>query len=205
MDSWKQIEELWQEKVQSLKENIGHIEILAAGFLVLVILAGGFLLFWRGRPSSAPQVKEVQKEKRIAVLTVHVAGAVVCPGVYQLKEGNRVVDAVKAAGNALPEGDLDAINLAAKLVDGQKIYIPRKGEVVVSSTGSISSTEQLIPLNLATKEQLQELPGVGEVLADRIVQWREAHGRFSKIDQLLEIEGIGTKKFEQLKDRVSLD
>ncbi len=205
MDSWKQIAELWQEKVQSLKENIGHIEILAAGFLVLVILAGGFLLFWRGRPSSAPQVKEVQKEKRIAVLTVHVAGAVVCPGVYQLKEGNRVVDAVKAAGNALPEGDLDAINLAAKLVDGQKIYIPRKGEVVVSSTGSISSTEQLIPLNLATKEQLQELPGVGEVLADRIVQWREAHGRFSKIDQLLEIEGIGTKKFEQLKDRVSLD
>lgn len=196
--------EVWKEKIEQLKGGIGRLEILAAGFLLLIILAGGLLLFWRERPSPVPTVKEVQVKREVSKLAVHVAGAVASPGVYQLLEGKRVVDALKVAGDALPEAELDALNLAAKLVDGQKIYVPKKGEVV-SSAGSSVGTEQKVSLNQATEGQLEELPGIGEVLAGRIVEWRETHGRFSKIEQLLEIEGIGSKKFEQLKDKVSVD
>lgn len=195
---------LLMEKVQKLRDNLGTIELLGIGALVLLILLGGIILFLQNRPSSTTVVREVEEQSAKETVKVHVAGAVVRPGVYQLPDGKRVIDAIEQAGGALPEAQTDALNLAAKLADGQKVFVPKKGEAVAPSV-SIPGVENKIPLNSATAEQLDELPGIGEVLAKRIVEWRQTHSRFSKLEELMQVEGIGAKKYDQLRDKITLD
>jgi competence protein ComEA len=149
-------------------------------------------------------------------VVVHVAGAVVSPGVRRLPPGSRVTDALDAAGGALPGADLPRINLAAPLVDGQQVYVPKPGEELPVAAGAglpagvgAAGTGGSVPgapvdLNTANAEQLDTLPGVGPATAAAIIAHREQHGPFTSVDQLLDVRGIGEAKLEQLRDLVSV-
>jgi len=137
----------------------------------------------------------------------HAAGAVVHPGVYRLDAGARVADLLAAAGGPAPEADLDAINLAAKVADGDRIYVPRHGEVPVGTTaagsaGGGSASGGVVNLNTASVDELDSLPGVGPATAQAILDYRRQHGKFRSVDQLLEVRGIGDAKLRQIRPRV---
>lgn len=135
-------------------------------------------------------------------VVVHVAGAVGVPGVYSLPAGARVVDAITAAGGATTEAETSAINLAAVLVDGQKVMVPRPGEVVPDDPGPAVPTGPL-SLATATAEQLDALPGIGPVLAEAILRWRTDNGGFASVDELTDVPGIGPSLLERLRDLVT--
>jgi competence protein ComEA len=127
---------------------------------------------------------------------VHVAGAVRRPGLYRLPQGARVAAAVRRAGGAAPGADLDLINLAARLQDGQQVVVPAADTADVAGA---AAPDAPISLGSATAEQLDELDGIGPTLAERIVEQRQAQGGFGSLDQLGEVEGIGEKRLEALK------
>jgi len=167
-------------------------------------------------PSGTPTPAEV---------VVDVCGAVVRPGVYRLSPEARVCDAVDLAGGATAKAELSAVNLAARLVDGQQIVIPEKGEPAGGgaspggepsagggepaaggdpSSGGQSGGSMPVDLNTATLEQLDALSGVGPATAQKIIDFREANGGFSSVEQLLDVPGIGDAKFAALKDLVTI-
>ncbi|MFZ4585869.1 MAG: helix-hairpin-helix domain-containing protein [Acidimicrobiia bacterium] len=154
---------------------------------------------------------------------IQVAGAVNRPGVVELPMGARVKDAIDAAGGGAPDAALDRMNLAAKLVDGQRIDVPRVGDPIAapgpnSATGGGSNgagagatgangsgtASEPVNLNSATKEQLEALPGIGPSLADAIIAAREQRGAFRSVDDLAQVRGIGEKKLAQLRPHVTV-
>jgi competence protein ComEA len=145
---------------------------------------------------------------------VHVAGAVRRPGVYRLRGGERVKDAVRRAGGAGHRADLNAINLAAKVADGQQVVVPRRGAATGASGAAAASGEAApgvggagqtpVSLNSATAEQLETLDGVGPATAQKILDWRQQHGGFRSIDDLSEVPGIGPKRLAALRPKVQL-
>jgi competence protein ComEA len=148
-------------------------------------------------------------------VVVHVAGAVAAPGVQRLPTGARVVDAVDAAGGALPDADLARINLAAPLTDGQQVYVLREGEVAPpvpagpqaggsAGTSGTGASGGLVDINRASADQLDELPGVGPTTAEAIIAHRDQHGPFGSVDELIDVRGIGEAKLEQLRDLVTV-
>ena len=152
----------------------------------------------------------------IPPVIIHIAGAVKNPGVYQLKSTDRIVDAVKIAGGATEEANLDLINLAALLKDGQKIIVPYKtysetGEEINTNTynyvervysSSSVSTSAKININTANANMLQTLPGIGPVLSERIIEYRNQNGLFGVIDDIKDVSGIAEKKYEGIKDLI---
>ena len=144
---------------------------------------------------------EEKSEKKDELLIVHVSGSVKRAGVYQLEKDKRIIDAIEKAGGMLEEADSDALNLAEKIKDGMKIYVPKKGEKPTTSTNLKS--QSYIDLNLAEKEELMTLPGVGEKTADKIIAYREAQP-FEKVDDLLKVSGFGKKKMEALKGLIAV-
>jgi competence protein ComEA len=141
-------------------------------------------------------------------VAVHVAGRVRRPGLVQLPAGSRVQDAIRAAGGSTAGADLDAVNLARRLTDGEQVFVPGPGDPPPPPPPGAGPTSGAAPsapldLNTATLEQLDALPGVGEVTAGRIIAYRSAHP-FSAVDELLEVPGIGQRRFEQLKDLVTV-
>jgi competence protein ComEA len=150
----------------------------------------------------------VRIESRPAgVALVHVAGAVQHPGVYRLREGERIQDAVRRAGGARRGADLNAINLAAKVADGQQVVVPRRGAAgaaPAAASGAAAGPVQPVSLNTATAEQLDTLDGVGPATAQKILDWRQQHGGFRSIDDLGEVPGIGPKKLAALRTKVQL-
>jgi competence protein ComEA len=140
------------------------------------------------------------------VVIVHVAGAVASPGLYRLGGAPRVADAVDAAGGVAPDADVDALNLAAPVADGQRIYVPRQGEAgadpSAGDTGVVAADSQPVDLNSATSEQLDALPGIGPSTAEAIISYRREHGRFRSVDELLEVRGIGQAKLDELRAKV---
>jgi competence protein ComEA len=135
-------------------------------------------------------------------VAVHVAGRVRRPGLVQLPAGSRVQDAIRAAGGSTSGADLDAVNLARKLADGEQVFVPGPGDPPPPPAPGAGPSAPL-DLNSATLEQLDALPGVGEVTAGRIIAYRSAHP-FTAVDELLEVPGIGQRRFEQLKDLVTV-
>jgi len=140
---------------------------------------------------------------------VHVAGAVRRPGVYRLHDGDRVEDAVERAGGARSGADVNAINLAAKVADGQQVVVPRRGAAAPAvgdagtgegATGA--ATQPPVSLNSATAAQLDTLDGVGPATAQKILDWRREHGGFRSIDDLGEVPGIGPKRMAALRGKV---
>jgi competence protein ComEA len=150
-----------------------------------------------------------------AAVTVHMAGAVERPGLYRLAAGSRVDDALKAAGGPTEEGDPDALNLAALLRDGEKITLPVKGAAPIANPGAVvqypanlpggTSTDGKVNINQATQAELESLPKIGEVLAQRIIDYRAKIGAFQTLEQLQEVSGIGEKTFEAIRELITLD
>lgn len=149
-------------------------------------------------------------------LVVHVAGAVKSPGVFMLDPGSRVFQAVDAAGGALPAAELAALNLAAPLTDGLQILVPTKeqaanpgagqvpGQQTETPDGAGTAQQGLINVNTATAADLDALPGIGPVLAERIVDWRTEHGPYSSVDALDGVSGIGAKLLAGIRDLVTV-
>ncbi len=195
------------------------------GIIVLLIIASlltGYFIFEKSKPqknddivsiksdenfinnSNTGKTAENEKSKEIKV---YVTGLVKSPGVYTMREGDRVDDAIKLAGGALDGADLSNVNLAEKVKDEQMIKVPKIGENDVSndkSSGSNAANGK-ININTATKEELDTLPGIGEVTAQRIIDFREQHGNFQKIEDIMNVSRIGPKLFEQIKDKITVN
>lgn len=145
-----------------------------------------------------------------SLIMVHISGQVYNSGLIQLVNGDRVVDAVKLAGGLTKDADLDKINLAKKVIDEEKIYIPKIGEVEFNeitltsqSPNNSDSNSGKININLCSSKELEELPGIGEVIAGRIIEYRSSQP-FKNIDELKNVSGIGDKKFEDIMDLVTV-
>jgi len=159
----------------------------------------------------APAAVKIERPAPTAAL-VHVAGAVKHPGVYRLHDGDRVKDAVARAGGPRAKADVNAINLAAKVTDGQQVVVPRRGAAAAGAAdasgdtgaGEAAASQAPVSLNSATAEQLDTLDGVGPATAQKILDWRREHGGFSSIDDLGEVPGIGPKRLAALRGKVQL-
>ena len=158
-----------------------------------------------GGGAPAPIRVESGAEGRGRSVVVHVAGAVRSPGVYRMRPNARVDDAVGRAGGATARADLSQVNLAAKVEDGRQVLVPER---VRAGTPAAAAVEPApgVPLNLntATLEQLQTLPGVGPVLAQRIIDYRQQHGGFGSVADLRNVTGIGDARYNELKSRVTV-
>lgn len=141
-------------------------------------------------------------------LRIHVTGAVLKQGVYSLPAGSRIEDAIQAAGGLTEDADQSTLNLAAMLSDGQKITVPVPGEAPTNLTErssiSLLETDELIDINTASLELLQELPGIGEKKAEAIVAYRQNHGAFVTIEEIQNVDGIGPGLFEDIKNLITV-
>jgi competence protein ComEA len=149
------------------------------------------------------------------IYIIHIAGAVKQPGVYQISSGERIIDVVKMAGGALEKAHLDMVNLAAPIHDGQKIIIPfipeeRKDELSGMAEQGLTMPEfnydansGLININSATARELESLPGIGPVLAERILEFRKNNGIFRRIEDIKGVSGIGQKRFDAIKEMIT--
>ena len=171
--------------------------VLAAAALALLAVAGR-TLGGAGAAAEQPAQALVAEPAAASRLTVHVAGAVRRPGLYRLAEGKRVADAVARAGGATAPADTAAINLAAPLADGMQVLVPRR----VPGAGG-KTVGGRVSLSSASAAELDGLPGIGPVTAQKILDYRAAHGGFRSVDDLDAIPGIGPARIEQLRDAVS--
>lgn len=185
---------------------------LAAVVLLAAVVAGAMV--WRSRPVAepAPALPAVEPAATdSAELVVSIAGLVARPGLVRLRPGARVADAVAAAGGPLPGTDLTGVNLARRLSDGEHVVVgpasaaapqPGASPAAGGAASGQGGSGARLDLNTATMSDLDALPGVGPVTAQRILDWRAEHGRFATVDQLREVDGIGEARFAQLKDLV---
>lgn len=214
----------WRRRVIDLLEFRPR-ETIALGVLCLAIVAGAAFAYARSLPKPEPSSAASPLPASSvgasgspaaggAAIFVHIAGAVAKPGVYELPAGARVIDGLTAAGGATAQADVSSINLARPLTDGERVYVPKRGEVPAADPGASAAAPgaggggpaapEKVNINTATVAQLEELPGIGEVIAQRIVDYRTQHGPFKTIRDLLKVEGIGEKKFESIQDHVTV-
>jgi len=196
---------------------LSRSEQIALFALIALLLGGaGFLTYARGKraaPAGRDQPIFVPAPAATAEpgeIVVQISGAVTQPGLYRFSQGARVIDAIERAGGAQPAADLSTLNLAARLRDGQHITIPAQAASpagVGAPTPSPRVTPKRISLNQATQQDLESLPGIGPVYAQHIIAYREqkmrdkGHG-FQSVDELLNVPGIGPKRFAAIRDRV---
>lgn len=206
----------------SLRERLSALsrgELTGLAALVVVCLAGAGL--WYAR--SLPRPVDVQTvgahmggggrpspTASPVVLLVDVAGWVRRPGVYEFHEGDRIVDAIEAAGGARSGAALEMLNLAAPLTDGIQVLVPKSAIGPASASGGgtavapTSPTPGLVNINTASASELETLPGVGEVIAQRIIDYRDANGPFTSVDQLLDVSGIGDATLADMRGQVTV-
>jgi competence protein ComEA len=202
---------------------------------LIVLLLVGVILFSGGyrlaqiKDKSTEKLKpalESSDENKAKEVTVHVFGAVSKPGVYQVSQSARVIDAINMAGPT-GEADLDSIKLAAKVTDGQDISVPFKADIDPAATGVTQGASTsagrnvftaptgaksggavaangLVNINTANQSELDTLPGIGPALAQRIIQYRETNGYFQSVEDLKNVSGIGDKNFENMKDKITV-
>jgi len=203
----------------SIRERLAALsrgELIGLVALLAVTLGGAGLWYVRSLPrpvevsttpsgATASALSSASPSPDVVVL-VDVAGWVRHPGVYEFAEGARVIDAIDAAGGARTGALLEALNLAAPLADGTQILVPREGQEGVApppvTGGAVAGG--LINVNTATNTELEELPGVGEVIAQAIVDYRTENGPFTSVDQLLDVSGIGDATLENIRDLVTV-
>ncbi|MBI2908640.1 MAG: helix-hairpin-helix domain-containing protein [Chloroflexi bacterium] len=189
-------------------DNLERLRVPVIAALLVVFVAGlAMLTLQRGSegrqieiilPSPTPRVATQPREVK-----VYVSGAVARPGVYSLREGDRIEDAVKAAGGAQPTANLSQVNLARRIKDELQIHIPQTGEALPASAPGGQS--QLININTASREQLDTLWGIGPTRAKNIVDSRSEKGPFKKIEELVERKLIPRSTFDRIKDLITAD
>lgn len=203
----------------SIRERLAALsraELLGLVALLAVTLGGAGLWYVRSLPRQvevatvaddpvgAIPAASASPSPEVPVL-VDVAGWVRRPGVYEFAEGARVIDAIDAAGGARPGAFLQALNLAAPLMDGTQILVPREGDEAVAAPAGDGVVEGgLVNVNTASATELEVLPGIGEVIAQRIIDYRTANGPFTTVDQLLDVSGIGDSILESIRDLVTV-
>jgi competence protein ComEA len=179
--------------------------VAVAALLVLVMRHVG------GGGAAAPAVTPLPAPARARpaaakLLVIDVAGAVRRPGLYRLRSGSRIDDAIAAAGGATAKAQLDVVNLAAPIADGEQVVVPGRGRAGVAAAASPpaagSSPSAPLDLNTATAEQLDSLPGIGPVTAQKILDYRQEHGAFHSVAELEGVPGIGAGRLAQLKGLV---
>ncbi|WP_327584437.1 ComEA family DNA-binding protein [Nonomuraea sp. NBC_00507] len=177
--------------------------LLAVGALAVAV-AGFFV--WRSQPTPEPLPPPTpissSTPSPTAKVTVHVAGKIRKPGVYLLPAGARVADAVTVAGGVARGASTGSLNLARRLIDGEQIVVGTPAGPAAPGSAVSDPAATVLDLNSATTEQLEQLPGVGEVLAARITEFRDSHGGFTSVEQLREVSGIGPRKFDEIKPKV---
>jgi competence protein ComEA len=176
--------------------------VLAAAALALLVLLGRTLAGAGAAAEQPPAALVAEQAAAAPKLVVHVAGAVRRPGLYRLPEGNRVADAVARAGGAAASADTSSINLAAPLADGMQVVVPAASPAAGADEAGAPPPGR-VSLSSATVADLDALPGVGPVTAQKIVDYRSANGGFRSVDDLDAIPGIGPARVEQLRDLVS--
>jgi competence protein ComEA len=180
--------------------------VLGAVVLFVVLAVAGRVLLRPDRPAVPPPVRVAAptQSTTASLVYVHVVGAVRRPGLYRLPDGTRVADALRRAGGTTRRAQLELVNLAARIADGEQVVVPRRGSAVgVAPVGSALAPSGPVHLNTATLEQLDALPGVGPVTAQKILDYRQEHGSFGSVDELDAIPGIGPARLEQLRGSVA--
>jgi competence protein ComEA len=178
--------------------------VLVAGLLLVLVFLGRQLAGSGAPPPARPVVVEASAgEARRPALLVHVVGAVRLPGLYRLRDGARIADAVARAGGATRKADLALINLAAPLADGAQVVVPRRQPAAGAGGAAPEAAAGPVHLNTATLEQLDTLPGIGPTTAQRILDYRQENGAFSSVDELDAVPGIGPARLEQLRELVA--
>jgi competence protein ComEA len=186
--------------------ELGGAAVRALAAVAVVVAIGAGLLAWNARPDAEPVTPAPSDSDVVPgspapdTLVVAVSGKVQRPGLVRLPSGARVADALEAAGGPLPGTDLSALNLARKVTDGELIVV---GAPAPGGAGGIDPGG-LVNLNTATLDQLQTLPGVGPVLAQRIIDYRQQHGGFGSVADLRNVTGIGDARYNELKSRVTV-
>jgi competence protein ComEA len=212
----------WRERIDLLTEPPawppGRV---AVGALALLALAVAAVFVLRPSGGAAPEVTlptaggaadpATTTTTEAPAVVAHAAGAVQAPGVYRLEPGARAGDLVAAAGGAAQDADLQRLNLAAPVADGEQLYVPRIGEVAApvpaapaGGGAAAAGSDGPVDLNTATAAELEELPGVGPAIAEAILDERERRGRFDTVEDLLDVRGIGDARLEQLRDLVTV-
>lgn len=182
----------------------------AIAILAMTALAISLFFYFSARGEAVPQVKEIKSSAGVSELPtkmvyIDVAGKVKTPGVYQLPEGSRVIDAIEIAGGVRRGVDTSHINLARKLVDGEQVLITsKKFQAITPSSGRKSIFTGKVSINSGTKAQFDSLPGIGPVLAQRILDHRSKNGPFSQISDIQNVSGIGASIFAQIAERLTL-
>jgi competence protein ComEA len=190
----------------SRRQLFGAAAAVVVLILVVIRHVGGGGSGGSGAPAVAPLRAPVPTKPAAAkLLVVDVAGAVRHAGLYRLRSGSRIDDAIAAAGGPTAKAQLDSVNLAAPIADGEQIVVPGRGaagSVGASPPAAGSSPSSPLDLNSATLEQLESLPGIGPVTAQKIVDYRQAHGAFHSVAELEGVPGIGPAHMAQLKGLV---
>ena len=167
----------------------------------------GLIYLWVLKPEPTPMRIEtpVAPTPTTQVVRVYVSGAVAAPDVYLMAPGAIVKDALVAAGGPSARADLDLINLALPVADGDQVYVPQKAETPpMRLLVPVGTTAEQININRASQAEFEELPGIGAVMAQRILEYRRKHGFFSSVDELCEVKGIGSGTLEKLRDLVTV-
>jgi competence protein ComEA len=203
----------WRDVLDGL--GVARLRIVAG---VVGAVVAAVAVWWAVRPPAAPATElslpyaasttttgGPSTTDRGGDVVVHAAGAVLRPGLYTLPAGSRVADLLDAAGGAAPDADLDLVNLAALVADGERVRFPRRGEPPAAdppASGAPAGPAGPVDLNAATAADLEALPGIGPTLAAAIVAFRDEHGPFASVDGLLDVPGIGPTRVEQLRPLV---
>lgn len=176
------------------------MDFKARDFIFVIII--GVLITSLGLCSNSKQKEPANTDcpESSAKILVHVSGQVEHPGVYSLEAGSRIIDAVSAAGGALRDADLHRLNLAAYLTDGQKITVP---STVPDSEQQPGLESGLVNINTSDQKTLETLPNIGPARAERIIEYRELHGGFSSIEEIINVPGIGSGIYESIKDLIT--
>jgi len=186
--------------------------------MIILLIIGGLITYWILQPKEEEEIvipepqnteTEIQEEEKIMI---HIMGEVNNPGVVTLPEGARMIDAIEAAGGLTQQADINKINLVYILEDGLKIKIPaigedmhiteENGENVIIENEEEEEENTMININKAETEELMQLPGIGEAMAQRIIEYRKENGNFEKIEDLQNVSGIGEAKFNKIKANI---
>lgn len=190
----------------SPRARVGLGAAIVVVLLALTVTVGIGILRGSTAPVEAVTINDdaASESSPAATLFVHVSGSVLAPGLYVLAEGARVVDAIGVAGGFAPGADEGAVNLARPLSDGEQLHVSNVDEALVDPSAQAPAGDGRVNLNTADAAQLDTLPRIGPAMAARIIEWRDSNGRFTSVEDLLAVPGIGDKMLEALRDLVTL-